>query len=79
MRRQFLQHLLITHPLSESNDNVGIGVARYSLPYLGETGDESPESFPGFLPHYMEMSLHAMLLVSTVKFAVNRAQSSSQE
>jgi hypothetical protein len=34
-------------------------------PYLGEAGDESPKSLPGFLPHCMEMSLHAMLLIST--------------
>jgi hypothetical protein len=53
------------HPLSERSDNGGIGDARYSPPYLGETGDESPESLPGFLPHCMDMSLHAMLLVST--------------
>jgi hypothetical protein len=65
MRRQFLQHLLITHPLSESSDNRGIGDARYGPPYLGEAGDESPKSLPGFLPHCMEMSLHAMLLIST--------------
>jgi hypothetical protein len=65
MRRQFLQHLLITHPLLESSDNGGIGDARYSPLYLGEAGDESPESLPGFLPHCMEMSLHAMLLIST--------------
>jgi hypothetical protein len=67
MRRQLLQHLLIMHPLSESSDNGGIGDARYSPPYLGETRDESPESFPGFLPHCTEMSLHAMLLISTGK------------
>jgi hypothetical protein len=65
MRREFLQHLLITHPLSESSDNGGIGDARYSPPYLGETRDESPESLLGFLPHCMEMRLHAMLLIST--------------
>jgi hypothetical protein len=65
MRHQFLHHLLIMHPLSESSDNGGIGDARYSPPYLGEMGDESLESLSGFLPHYMEMSLHAMLLVST--------------
>jgi hypothetical protein len=64
MHRQFLQHLLITHSLSESNDNRGIGDARYSPSYLGEAGDKSPESLPGFLPHCMEMSLHAMLLIS---------------
>jgi hypothetical protein len=65
MRRQFLQHLLITHPLSESSDNGCIEDARYSPPYLGEPGDESPESLPGFLPYCMEVSLHAMLLVIT--------------
>jgi hypothetical protein len=37
---------------------------RYSPSYLGEAGDESPESFLGFLPHCMEVSLHAMLLIS---------------
>jgi hypothetical protein len=67
MRRQFLQHLLITHSLSESSDNGGIGDARYSLSYLGEARDESLESIPGFLPYCMEMSLHTMLLISTGK------------
>jgi hypothetical protein len=38
---------------------------RYSPSYLGEIGDESPVSLPGFLPYFMEMSLHTMLLVST--------------
>jgi hypothetical protein len=37
----------------------------YSPTYLGEAGDEGPESFPGLLPHCMEVGLHAMLLVST--------------
>jgi hypothetical protein len=46
MRRQFLQHLLITHSLSESSDNRGIRDARYSSSYLGEAGDKSPESLP---------------------------------
>jgi hypothetical protein len=55
------------HPLSKISDNGGIGDARYSLPYLGKAGDESPESLPGFLPHCMEVSLHAMLLVCTGK------------
>ena len=64
MRRQLLQHLLITHPLSESSDNGGIGDTWYSPSYLGEAGDEGPESFPGLLPHCMEVCLHAMLLVS---------------
>jgi hypothetical protein len=67
VRRQLLQHLLITHPLSKSSDNRGIRDARYSPPYLGETGDESPESLSGFLPHCMEVGLHTMLLVSTSK------------
>jgi hypothetical protein len=62
MRRQLLQHLLITYPLSESSDNEGIGDTRYSPSYLGEAGDECPKSLPGFLPYDMEMSLHAMLL-----------------
>jgi hypothetical protein len=38
---------------------------RYSPSYLGEAGDESPESLPGFLPYCMEMSLHTMLQIST--------------
>jgi hypothetical protein len=67
MRRQLLQHLLITHPLLESSDNGGIGDTRYSPSYLGEAGDEGPEGLPGFLPYGMEMSLHAMLLISTGK------------
>jgi hypothetical protein len=64
MCRQFLQHLLITHPLSESSDNGGIRDARYSPSYLGEMGDKSSESLSGFLSHCMEMSLHATLLIS---------------
>jgi hypothetical protein len=52
------------HPLAESGDDGSIRNMRYSPSYLGEAGDESPESFPGFLPHYMEVSLHAMLLIS---------------
>jgi hypothetical protein len=31
--------------------------------YLGEAGDEGPESFAGLLPHGMEVGLHTMLLV----------------
>jgi hypothetical protein len=57
---QLLQHLLITYPLAESGDDRSIGDTRYSPSYLGEAGDESPESFPGFLPHCMEVSLHAL-------------------
>jgi hypothetical protein len=52
-------------PLSESSDNGGIRDTRYSPSYLGEAGDESPKSLPGFLPYGMEMSLHTMLLIST--------------
>jgi hypothetical protein len=67
MRGQLLQHLLITYPLAESGDDGSIRNTRYSPSYLGEVGDESSESFPGFLPHCMEVSLHAMLLISTSK------------
>jgi hypothetical protein len=35
--------------------------------YLGESGDEGPEGFPGLLPHSMEVGLHAMLLVRAGK------------
>jgi hypothetical protein len=63
--RQLLQHLLITHPLSESSDDRGIGDVRYGPAYLGEASDESPESLPGFLSYGMETSLHTMLLIST--------------
>jgi hypothetical protein len=62
---QLLQHLFITHPLAESGDDGSIRDTRYSPSYLGEARDESPKSFPGFLPHCMEVSLHAMLLIST--------------
>jgi hypothetical protein len=65
MRRQLLQHLFITHPMSESSDNRGIGDARYGPAYLGKAGDESSKSLPRFLPYGMKMSLHTMLLVST--------------
>jgi hypothetical protein len=47
MCRQFLQHLLIMHPLSESSDDRGIGDARYGPAYLGEAGDESQRVSPG--------------------------------
>jgi hypothetical protein len=67
MCRQLLQHLLITHPLLESSDDRSIGYVRYGPAYLGEAGYESPKSLPGFLPYDMEMSLHAMLLISTGK------------
>jgi hypothetical protein len=65
MRGQLLQHLLIMYPLAESSDDGSIKDTRYSPPYFSEAGDESSESFAGFLPHCMEVSLHAMLLIST--------------
>jgi hypothetical protein len=64
MRGQLLQHLFITHLLAESGDDGSIRDTGYSPSYLGEAGDEGPESFPGFLPHCMEVCLHTMLLVS---------------
>jgi hypothetical protein len=67
MCRQLLQHLLITHPLSESSDDRGIGDVRYGPTYLGEAGNESLESLPGFLSYGMEMSIHTVLLISTGK------------
>jgi hypothetical protein len=62
---QFLQHFLITHPLSEGRDDGGIGNMRYRTSHLGEAGDELPEGFPGLLPYCMEVGLHTVLLVST--------------
>jgi hypothetical protein len=67
MRGQLLQHLFIKYPLVESGDDGSIGDTGYSPSYLGEAGDEGPESFPGLLPHCMEVSLHAMPLISTGK------------
>jgi hypothetical protein len=64
MRGQLLQHLFITYPLAESSDDGSIEDTGYSPSYLSEVGDECPESFPGFLPHCMEVSLLAVLLVS---------------
>jgi hypothetical protein len=65
MRGQLLQHLFITHPLVESGDDRSVADTGYSSSYPGEAGDEGPESFPGLLPHCMEVSLHAMPLIST--------------
>jgi hypothetical protein len=64
MRGQLLQYFLITYSLAEGRDDGSIGNARYSTSHLGEAGDECPESLPGFLPHCMEVGLHAVLLVS---------------
>jgi hypothetical protein len=64
---QFLQHFLITYPLSEGRDDGGIGNMRYSTSYLGEAGDKHPEGLSRFLPYSMEVGLHTMLLVSAGK------------
>jgi hypothetical protein len=65
MRGQLLQHVFIMHPRAESGDDGSIGGTGYSSSYPGEAGDEGPESFPGLLPHCMEVSLQAMPLIST--------------
>jgi hypothetical protein len=65
MRGQLLQHLFIAYSLTEGRDDGSIGNARYSTSHLGEAGDKCPESLPRFLPHCMEVGLHAVLLVST--------------
>jgi hypothetical protein len=62
---QLLQHFFITHPLAEDGDDGSVGDTGYSPLYPGEAGDEGPESFPRLLPHCMEVSLHAMPLIST--------------
>jgi hypothetical protein len=64
MRGQLLQHFFITHSLTEGRDDGSIGNARYSTSHLGEARDKYPESLPGFLPHYVEVGLHAVLFVS---------------
>jgi hypothetical protein len=64
VRGQLLQHLFITYSLAESGDDRSIGDTRYSASYLGEAGDEGPESFLRLLLYYMEVSLHAMMLTS---------------
>jgi hypothetical protein len=43
---QFLQHFLITYPLSEGRDDGGIGNTRYRTSHLGEAGDELPNGLP---------------------------------
>jgi hypothetical protein len=67
MCRQFLQHLLITDPLTESRDNRCIGDTRNSSTNLGEAGDEGPEDFSGLLSHGVKVGLHTVLLVRTGK------------
>jgi hypothetical protein len=65
MHGQLLQHLFIAYSLMEGRDDGSIEDARYSTSHLGEAGDKRLESLPGFLPHCMEVGLHAVLLVST--------------
>jgi hypothetical protein len=67
MRGQLLQHFFITYSLTEGRDDGSIRNARYSTSHLGEAGDKRPESLPGFLPHYVEVGLHVVLLVSAGK------------
>jgi hypothetical protein len=64
MRGQLLQLFFITYSLTEGRDDGSIGNARYSTAHLGEAGDKRLESLPGFLPHCVEVGLHAVLLVS---------------
>jgi hypothetical protein len=61
---QFLQHFLITYPLSEGRVDGGIGNTRYRTSHLSEAGDELLEGLPWLLPHSMEVGLHTVLLVS---------------
>src|SRR5579883_1906879 len=63
--RQLLQHLFVTDSLAESRDDRRIRDTRDGSTYLGEAGDEGPESLPGLLPHGMKVGLHTMLLVRT--------------
>jgi hypothetical protein len=63
MRGQLLQHFFITYSLTEGRDDGSIRNARYSTSHLGEARDKRPESLPGFLPHCVEVGLHAVLLV----------------
>src|SRR6185437_16147188 len=65
VRRQLLEHLLVTYPLAESSNNRCIRDTRNGTPYLGEARDEGPERFSGFLPHGVKVCLHTMLLVRT--------------
>jgi hypothetical protein len=64
MHSQLLQHLFIMHSLAEVLDDRSIRDARYSTSHLGEAGGKRSEGFSGLLPHYAEVGLHAMLLVS---------------
>ena len=67
VRRQFLEHLLITYSLTESNNDRCVRNMRNSTSYFGEARDECPERLFGFLPHGVEVSLHTMLLVRTAR------------
>jgi hypothetical protein len=48
----------------EGRDDGSVGNTRYSTSHLGEARDKRSESLPGFLPHCMEVGLHAVLLAS---------------
>ena len=65
VRRQFLEHLLITYPLTESSNDRCVRDMRNGTPFLGEARDECPERLSGFLPHSVEVGLYTMLLVRT--------------
>jgi hypothetical protein len=64
MRGQLLQHLFIVYSVTEGRNDGSIGNARYRTSHLGEARDKRPESLPRFLPHCVEVGLHAVLLVS---------------
>jgi hypothetical protein len=64
MHGQLLQHFFITYSLTEGRDDESIRNARYSTSHFGEAGDKRLESLSGFLPHRVEVCLHAVLLVS---------------
>jgi hypothetical protein len=74
VRGQLLQHIFITYSLAEGGDDGSIRDTGYSPTYLCEAGDEGLESFPGLLPHCMEVCLHAMLLVSAGEVRGERAE-----
>jgi len=65
VRRELLEHLLVAYSLAESSDNRRVGDSGDCTSYFCEARDKGPERLSGFLPHCMEVGLHAMLLVST--------------
>lgn len=52
------------YPLMDNSNDRRIEDTRYGSPYLGEAGDECLEHLSGFLPYYMGVGLHTMLLIS---------------